>query len=78
LKCVPDIRKGVLTPSTSTKFLTPGFASDFFADEPSQQKTAKINSSNQVKYTYLLEGFLQWKQTPSLPSFLAKTHNLNH
>ena len=34
LKSVPATRNGVLTPSTSTKFLTPGFASDFFDAEP--------------------------------------------
>jgi len=39
LKCVPDVKKGVRTPSTSTKFFTPGFASDFFDDEPSQFTT---------------------------------------
>ena len=36
LKSVPDVKKGVLTPSTSTKFLTPGFTIGFFDAEPSQ------------------------------------------
>ena len=29
--CVPEVRKGVRTPSTRTMFLTPGFARDFLA-----------------------------------------------